>query len=179
MNSVGKYFSDIFYGIKSLWKGLMVTGYYFVRPGTIVTQQYPENRKELKMFDRFKGEVILQHDENNFHTCNGCGICQLNCPNGSLEIITDSVTNEDGKSERIIDKHIYHLSMCTFCGLCIKACPSNSLAWGQEFEHAVFNREALTKILNQPGSLIKKTPKEPKAPKPVVTDTVPTSNPAN
>ena len=177
MNSVGKYFSDIFYGVRSLWKGLMVTGYYFVHPKQIVTQQYPENRKTLKMFDEFKGEVILKHDENNFHTCNGCGICQLNCPNGSIEIITDSVLNEDGKSERIIDKHIYHLSMCTFCGLCIKSCPSNSLAWGLEFEHAVFDRQSLTKILNKPGSKIKKAPKEPKAPKPAP-ETAPTSNPA-
>jgi len=178
MNSVGKYFSDIFYGLKSLWKGLMVTGYYFVHPKQIVTQQYPENRKELKMFDRFKGELILAHDENNFHHCNGCGICQLNCPNGSIEIIADSVPNEDGKAERIIDKHIYHLSMCTFCALCVKSCPSNALAFSQEFEHAVFDRNKLTKVLNQPGSRIKKEPKEPKAPKPPI-DTVPKSNPAN
>jgi len=178
MNSVGTYFSDIFYGLRSLWKGLMVTGYYFVHPRQIVTQQYPENRKELKMFDRFKGELILKHDENNFHTCNGCGICQLNCPNGSLEIIADSVPNEESKPVRIIDKHIYHLSMCTFCGLCVKSCPSDSLTFSQDFEHAVFDRGTLTKVLNKPGSLIKKEPKEPKAPKPVV-ETAPTSNPAN
>jgi NADH-quinone oxidoreductase subunit I len=174
MNSVGKYFSDIFHGVRSLWKGLMVTGYYFVHPKEIVTQQYPENRKDLKMFDRFKGEVIMIHDENNFHRCNGCGICMNNCPNGSIEIITDSIVNEDGKSERIIDKHIYHLSMCTFCGLCVKACPSNALAFGQEFEHAVFDRQMLTKVLNQPGSRIKK---EPKAPKPAP-EAAPKSNPA-
>lgn len=178
MNSVGKYFSDIFHGLKSLWKGLMVTGYYFVHPRQIVTQQYPENRNELKMFERFKGELILIHDENNFHRCNGCGICQLNCPNGSIEIIPDSVPNEDGKSERIIDKHIYHLSMCTFCGLCVKSCPSDALAFSQEFEHAVFDRSLLTKILNHPGSRIKKEPKEPRAPKPV-TENAPMSNPAN
>jgi len=181
MNSVAQYFSDIFKAIRSLWKGLMVTGYYFVHPKQIVTQQYPENRKTLEMFDRFKGEVILVHDTDNTHKCNGCGICQLNCPNGSIEIITDSAVNEDGKSERIIDKHIYHLSMCTFCGLCVKSCPSNALAFSQEFEHAVFDRQKLTKVLNQPGSKIKKEPKVPKpapAPAPTpVTEEVP--NPAN
>jgi NADH-quinone oxidoreductase subunit I len=68
--------------------------------------------------------------------------------------------------------------MCTFCGLCVKSCPSNALAFSQDFEHAVFDRNKLTKVLNQPGSRIKKEPKEPKAPKPVA-DAVPTSNPAN
>jgi len=162
MNPVAQYFSDIFHAVGSLWKGLRVTGYYFVHPRQIVTQKYPENRKHLEMFDRFKGELILVHDENNQHRCNGCGICQINCPNGSIEIITGSVTNEDGKPERIIDKHIYHLSMCTFCGLCVKNCPSTALAFSQQFEHAVYDRSKLTKVLNQPGSSIRKEPKTPK-----------------
>lgn len=131
-----------------------VTGKYFFSPGQIVTEQYPENRKTLKMAERFKGEVIMPHDENNQHRCNGCGICEMNCPNGSIEIISTRIEMPEGKKVRIIDKHIYHLSMCTFCGLCIKTCPSESLAWGQEFEHAVFDRSKLTKILNKPGSSI-------------------------
>jgi NADH-quinone oxidoreductase subunit I len=154
MNSIAEYFSDIFHGVKSLLTGMKVTGRYFFSPGEIVTQQYPENRKTLKMFDRFKGEVIMPHNENNQHRCTGCGICETACPNGSIEILQDKIEMPDGKKKRIIDKHIYHLSMCTFCGLCIKSCPSDALAWGQEFEHAVFDRARLTKILNKPGSSI-------------------------
>jgi NADH-quinone oxidoreductase subunit I len=160
MRSIYLYIKEIFSALVSLWKGMKVTGYYFVHPGQIVTQRYPENRKELVMFDRFKGEVIMPHDENNQHSCTGCGICEMNCPNGSIEIISKKITNEEGKSVRIIDKHIYHLSMCTFCGLCVKTCPSNALAFGQEFEHAVFDRNKLTKVLNNPGSSIKKGVKE-------------------
>jgi len=156
------YITDIFKGLKSLWKGMMITGYYFVHPKEIVTQRYPENRKTLVMFERFKGEVTMPHDENNQHSCTGCGICETNCPNGSIEIITRKEVNESGKSERVIEKHIYHLSMCTFCELCIKTCPSNALAWGNEFEHAVFDRHKLTKVLNKPGSSLKKEPKEKK-----------------
>jgi len=154
MNSFFKYFGDIYRAVKSLLTGLKVTSGYFFSPGQIVTQQYPENRKTLKMFDRFKGEVIMPHNGQNEHRCTGCGICMNNCPNGSIEILQDKIDMPDGKKKRIIDKHIYHLSMCTFCGLCIKTCPSNALAWGQEFEHAVFDRAKLTKILNKPGSSI-------------------------
>lgn len=156
MKSIINYFKEIFFGIKSLLTGMKVTGSYFVHPRTIVTQKYPDNRKDLVMFDRFKGEVIMPHNENNEHRCTGCGICEMNCPNGSIEIITKTIETEDGKKKKAIDKHIYRLSMCTFCGLCVKTCPSNALAFGQEFEHAVFNRELLVKVLNKPGSQLMK-----------------------
>jgi len=154
MNSIYTYFADIFRGVKSLLIGMSVTGRYFFSPGQIVTQQYPENRKKLKMFDRFKGDLMMPHDANNQHRCTGCGICETNCPNGSIEVISDRIELPDGKKKRIIGKHIYHLSMCTFCSLCVKTCPSEALAWDQTFEHAVFDRAKLTKILNKPGSSI-------------------------
>ncbi|MBC8462225.1 MAG: 4Fe-4S binding protein [Bacteroidales bacterium] len=154
MNSFTKYFTDIFWGFRSLLIGMSVTGRYFFSPGQIVTQQYPENRKKLKMFERFKGDLIMPHDEHNQHRCTGCGICETNCPNGSIEVISDRIELPDGKKKRIIDKHIYHLSMCTFCSLCVKTCPSEALDWDQTFEHAVFDRTKLTKILNKPGSSI-------------------------
>ena len=40
------------------------------------------------MAERFKGEVTMPHDEKNEHKCTGCGICEINCPNGSIEIIS-------------------------------------------------------------------------------------------
>lgn len=156
MKSILNYIKEIIEGIISLVKGMKVTGSYFVRPGTIVTQKYPDNRKTLVMFDRFKGEVVMPHNENNEHKCTGCGICEINCPNGSIEVISKTVISEDGKKKRIIDKHIYRLGMCTFCALCVKTCPSEALAFSQEFEHAVFNRSLLIKVLNKPGSKLMK-----------------------
>ncbi|MCX6333577.1 MAG: 4Fe-4S binding protein [Bacteroidia bacterium] len=156
MNSVVQYFKGIADGIWSLLKGMSVTNRYFFSPGKIVTQKYPNNRKDLVMFDRFKGDLIMPHDEKNEHKCTGCGICQINCPNGSIEVISKTITTEDGKTRKAIDKHIYHLGKCTFCALCVKSCPSDALAFSQEFEHAVFNKELLTKQLNKPGSQIMK-----------------------
>ena len=108
------------------------------------------------MYDRFKGEIILVHNENNEHKCTGCGICELNCPNGSIEIISKTIVTDEGKKKKAIDKHIYRLGMCTFCGLCVKSCPSDALGYGQEFEHAVFDRSNLVKTLNKPGSTLMK-----------------------
>jgi len=156
MRSIYNYLKEVLNGILSLLKGMKVTGSYFFRPSKIVTQKYPDNRSKLVMFDRFKGEVIMPHNEKNEHKCTGCGICEINCPNGSIEIISKTIASEDGKKKRAIDKHIYRLSMCTFCALCVKSCPSNALAFSQEFEHAVFNRALLIKVLNKPGSQLMK-----------------------
>ena len=160
MKSFIKYIAEIFSGIWTLLTGMKVTAKYFFTPWNNVTQQYPENRDTLVMFDRFRGEVIMPHDENNEHKCTGCGICELNCPNGSIEIISKFIVNEDVKKKRIIDKHIYHLSMCTFCNLCIRACPSEAIVMGQKFEHAYWDRTVMTKVLNKPGSKVMADVKE-------------------
>jgi NADH-quinone oxidoreductase subunit I len=151
-----RYISEIVKGLKSLLIGMRVTNSYFFSPWKIVTEKYPENRKKLKMFDRFKGELILIHNEKNEHKCTGCGICEMNCPNGSIEIISKTETDEEGKKKKAIDKYIYHLGMCTFCGLCVKNCPSKALAFNNEFEHAVFDRSKLNKVLNKEGSTLMK-----------------------
>jgi NADH-quinone oxidoreductase subunit I len=156
MSSFTKYFSDLTKGIGTLLTGMRVTSGYFFSPSEIVTEKYPENRATLKMFDRFKGEVTMPHTAENTHKCTGCGICEMNCPNGSIQVLTRKDTNEEGKSVKVLDTYIYHLSMCTFCGLCVKTCPSDAIIFGQEFEHAVFDRQKLTKVLNQPGSSLKK-----------------------
>jgi len=160
MKSTINYISEIFRAIWSLLTGMKVTAKYFFTPWNNVTQQYPENRDTLVMFDRFRGEVIMPHNENNEHKCTGCGICEINCPNGSIEIISKSIVNEEGKKKRIIDQHIYHLAMCTFCNLCVKTCPSEAMVMGQKFEHAYWNRTSMTKVLNQPGSKIMEGIKE-------------------
>ncbi len=154
MKSFLEYIAEILNGIWTLLTGMKVTAKYFFTPWRNVTQQYPENREKLVLAERFRGELIMPHDENNEHACTGCGICELNCPNGSIEIISKSILMEDGKKKRIIDQHIYHLGMCTFCNLCVKTCPSDAIIFTPAFEHAHWDRTSFTKVLNKPGSKI-------------------------
>jgi len=156
MRGLIKYLTGLFKGVWSLLVGMKVTGSYFFRPWKIVTRKYPENRKKLKMFERFKGELIMFHNEKNEHKCTGCGICEMNCPNGTIEVITCMNMTEDGKKKKALETYLYRMGMCTFCALCVTTCPSKALGWGQDFEQAVFSRAALNKILNQKGSTLMK-----------------------
>jgi NADH-quinone oxidoreductase subunit I len=151
-----EYFSNIYYGIKSLLTGMKVTGGLFLRHHKDkITEQYPENRNTLVLADRFRGEVIMPHDENNEHACTGCTACELACPNGTIKIITKFDVSPDGKKKKAIDTFIYHLELCTMCNLCIEACPTDAIKMAPTFEHSVFDRSQLTKKLNKPDSKIR------------------------
>ena len=149
-----EYFSTIYQSVKSLLTGMRLTGYYFTHPKEIQTQEYPDNRATLKMFDRFKGEVTMPHNENNEHRCTGCQACEIACPNGTIKIITKQELQPDGKKKKAIDAFVYRLEMCTLCNMCISSCPSDAIKMGQTYEHSVYDKRQLTKVLNQPGSKI-------------------------
>lgn len=153
--SIIAYFKSIYTGIRSLLVGLRRTGYYFTHHREIITQQYPDNRDTLALPERFKGEVVMTHDANNEHACTGCTACELACPNATIKIVTKFDVNEEGKKKKAIDKFVYHLELCTLCNLCIEACPTGAIKMDQTFEHSVFDRSQLTKILNRPGSKVR------------------------
>jgi Formate hydrogenlyase subunit 6/NADH:ubiquinone oxidoreductase 23 kD subunit (chain I) len=157
MTQVKQYFKEIFLGFSSLWSGLRLTLHNFTHPRKeIITEQYPENRTTtINIPERFAGEVILPHDENNQHKCTACTLCEMACPNGSIKIIPVQVETEDGKKKKILDKWVYNLGMCTFCGQCIDACPQNAITFKNSFELSVYNRNDLIKVLNKPGSKLK------------------------
>ena len=152
---IKNYLTDVYLGVRSLVKGMKKTGYYFVHPKEIITQQYPENRHSLNLSERFRGEVVMKHDENNEHACTGCTACELACPNGTIKIITKFDVSPEGKRKKAIDTFIYHLELCTMCNLCIEACPTDAIKMAQNFEHSVYDRSRLTKKLNLPGSKIR------------------------
>ncbi|TMI86075.1 MAG: 4Fe-4S dicluster domain-containing protein, partial [Bacteroidetes bacterium] len=115
-----EYISDVFKGVKSLLTGMKLTGWYALHHGKEkITQQYPDNKDTLVLPERFRGEVVMIHDEHNEHACTGCTACELACPNATIKIVTKFDIQPDGKKKKAIDKFVYHLELCTFCNLCI------------------------------------------------------------
>ncbi|MCM1369368.1 MAG: 4Fe-4S binding protein [Candidatus Amulumruptor caecigallinarius] len=146
MSNILDYFKSVGQGVKSLLVGMGVTGKELVTPK--VTEQYPENRATLQIADRFRAELTLIYDAEGHHKCIACGICQMNCPNGTIKLETKMVDMPDGKKKRKLDKYFYDLGSCTFCMLCVTTCPQHALEFSNDFEQAVFERDKLIKKLN-------------------------------
>ena len=100
MKNENSYFGGLIQGVSSLLVGMKTTIKVFFRAKT--TEQYPENRAELKMFDRFRGELIMPHNENNEHRCVACGLCQTACPNDTIEVVSEMIETEEGKKKKIL-----------------------------------------------------------------------------
>ena len=145
------YLGGLVHGISTLATGMKTSIKVYFRKK--VTEQYPENRKELKMFDRFRGTLAMPHNENNEHRCVACGLCQMACPNDTIHIESETVTDEEsGRKKKVLVNYQYDLGACMFCQLCVNACPHDAIRFSTEFENAVFDRSTLVKILNKPQS---------------------------
>ena len=119
------------------FNGFRITWHYFSHPKTVITQQYPENRDELKMAERFRSRLAMVHDEDGFHKCTVCGLCEQACPNGSIKLI-ERKESATGKTE--LDAYLWRLDSCTFCNICVMVCPFSVLTMDGKFEGAVYDR---------------------------------------
>lgn len=146
-------------GLKSLLSGMALTFSYFIRFDKVITQQYPENRNELKLPERSAARIDLIYDEEKGdYRCTACTICVRACPNGSIEVHR----KKDPETNKVVlDKFVYHLERCLVCGLCVDACPFDALKMDSRFENAVYDKSQLTLILN---SLPKRPPKTAEKP---------------
>jgi NADH-quinone oxidoreductase subunit I len=89
-------------------------------------------------------------DEEGNNRCIACGLCQSNCPNGTITIKTRTIIDEEtGKSKKVLDEYTYDLGSCMYCQLCVNVCPKDAIAFNNKFENAVFDRNKLIIKLNK------------------------------
>jgi NADH-quinone oxidoreductase subunit I len=136
----GSFVARVIFGTKSLLKGMRLTFKYLSHPSTVVTQQYPENRSTLKLADRVRSQLTFTMDENNFHKCTACHICEQQCPNASIHV-TERKQSATGKPE--LDTFIWRLDSCTFCNVCVMVCPYQVLKMNSNFESSVYDQKLL------------------------------------
>ena len=143
------YIKGFFHGLGSLLTGLKVTGpRIFSRPK--VTEQYPENRATLRMFDRFCGELTMPHDAEGRNKCIACGLCQSACPNGTIRITTEVVADpETGKSRKRLVLYEYDLGACMFCRLCVNACPTGAIRFSTRLRTCGLHARKAGQTLNK------------------------------
>ena len=152
------YIKNIIIGIWRLMQGMYVTMLNLIRKK--VTEEYPENRGKVFPHERMRGQLIMPHNEANEHKCTACGICQMNCPNDTIEIVSKKVMDEEtGREKKVLDRYLYDIGSCIFCALCTSSCPQNAIEWSINFEHAVYTRSKLVEQLNREGSTLMKTAK--------------------
>ena len=140
-----RYLKRCITGPWSLMCGLSVSLKYFFDPRRIVTEQYPENRKTLKMHERFRGRLEMIEDASGNNRCTACVMCERACPNASINVL--ATKNIAGK--KVLGRYVYHFASCTQCGLCIEACPFGAIRMNQDFEVATTDPNSLEMILNK------------------------------
>ena len=105
---MSSYIKGLFHGLGTLLTGLKVTGREFFTPK--ITEQYPENRATLKMYDRFCGSLTMPHDAEGRNRCIACGLCQSACPNGTIRLTTETVADPGtGKTKKRLVRYEYDL----------------------------------------------------------------------
>ena len=77
-------------------------------------------------------------------------LCQNNCPNGTIRITTETVTDpETGKSRKRLVRYEYDLGSCMFCTCVSTPARRGAIRFSTDFEHAVYTRGKLVKTLNK------------------------------
>ena len=72
----------------------------------------------LVLPERFRGEVVMPHDENNEHACTGCTACELACPNATIKIITKFDITPEGKKKKAWT-HLFIIWSYARCVICV------------------------------------------------------------
>ena len=148
MENLQSYFGEVGAAIKTLAVGMKTTLKEYFTPKS--TEQYPENRKTtLHVAARHRGRLVFKRNDDNSYKCTACTLCEKACPNGTIKITSQMVTNEEGKKKRQLVDYRYDLGDCMFCQLCVNACNFGAIEFTNDFENSTFDRDALVLHLDK------------------------------
>lgn len=131
---MGGYFSDLFYGSKSLLEGMWVTIKEF--PRRPVTLNYPH--ESVKMPPRFRGHIELIGDEEGNPKCVVCGMCERACPSNCIHLGGEK---PEGSKKKVLTRYILDFTTCSLCGSCVESCNFDALRFSNEYNLASTRRE--------------------------------------
>ena len=131
-------------------------------------ENYPDGpgpNKGARMEQRFRGEHVLQRDENGLEKCVACFLCAAACPSNCIYI--EAAENTEAKrissAERYAKVYNIDYNRCIFCGYCVEACPTDAITHGHGFELATMNATTLVMrkedmLVPLPGQKVPETP---------------------
>ncbi|PID55558.1 NADH-quinone oxidoreductase subunit I [candidate division KSB3 bacterium] len=129
-----QYFSDIFFGLQSLFAGLWITIIEFFKPK--VTEYYPYEEPVLPK--RFRGHIELVSDEEGKSKCIVCGLCQRVCPSGCINLAGEK---PEGSKKKVLTKYDLDFTLCSLCGSCIESCHVGAIRFSHEYNLASSRKE--------------------------------------
>lgn len=157
MTAARRYFGDIFRLLRSCAIGMGVTLRYFLRPGTVVTFQYPHERDPDGIPARHRGIHFLETEK-----CILCNICVKACPVNCIDIEGHRKIDLEGFKARgvagsetwakqgkgaLLTRFTIDYSKCLFCNLCCEPCPEDCIHMGPEWDYSATSRGEMLKSL--------------------------------
>jgi NADH-quinone oxidoreductase subunit I len=139
---MGRYFRNIFDGIKTVLIGMKITWRHLFTPA--VTIQYPDVK--LKLPERARNRLYVNMDD-----CIGCDQCSMACPVDCITIETIKstpdvdlgVTSVGTKKRLYVPRFDIDIAKCCYCALCVYPCPTECIKMTDVFEFSEYERSRL------------------------------------
>lgn len=133
--------NDVLSSAAAIAKGMSITFKEMLQP--VITEDYPDSPPKFQ--ERFRGEHILERDDEGLEKCVACFLCAAACPADCIYI--EAAENTDrariSGGERYASVYNIDYSRCIFCGYCVEACPTDAITHGHGFELASYNTATL------------------------------------
>ncbi|MBF0100170.1 MAG: NADH-quinone oxidoreductase subunit I [Desulfobacterales bacterium] len=130
-----QYVNNIYFGLKSLVVGLVVTFKAMIQP--VVTVQYP--REEIDITPNYRGHIeLVPNPETGESSCIICGMCAKECPSECITVKSEK--SGDGKT-KVLSLFVQDFTKCSLCGLCVENCPKGAIQFSDEYDLAGFTKE--------------------------------------